>query len=101
MRELKYAPQLLGQVLYPGGAPISPENYSFEGESARAIYFKQTMDGLDSDEFDFLKEYVIYYINAPFFEGLEEMIAKADNLKTPLELSEFIFELLDYGIDIF
>jgi hypothetical protein len=101
MRELKYAPQLLGEVFYPGGAPISPENYSLEGSSARAVYFKIDEDGLDGDEFDFLKEYVIYYINAPFFEGLEEMTAKAENLKTPLELSEFIYELLDYGIDIF
>jgi len=105
MKELLTAPKMFGNTLYPGGAPLQPENHHWQDTSVRDLYFKID-DGLnDDDEFNFIKEYIIYHINAPCFsfeeKDLENLTAKAEAIKQPGELQDFVFGLLDYGIDIF
>lgn len=107
LSELSTIPRLLGQPLYPGGAPLDPKNHYWQETSAFDIAMKNYGgEDLNEDELLFLKEYVKYYALAPCWQGTEssrfkKIIDRLRYVRNGRELSAIEMELLDYGIDIF
>lgn len=97
--QLPLAPRWLGELMYPGGAPIQKENHSYEGASVDKLFSQQCAKGnLTEDQIQFLKQYLIYYVNAPIFDS-----EFTDELRGKLSMDMDIFAMmdlcLDYGLD--
>jgi hypothetical protein len=99
--DLIFVPKIAGQIFYGGGAPAHYDSFMFEDQTVREIYFKDPP--LTADEFQFLLEYVIYYIHAPIWQGeeLEAMRIRSFTITDRAQLEQFLFDLIDTGIDIF
>lgn len=76
-------PRMLGQPMYPGGAPVSPDNCSYEDQTARQLYWLESNDKATKDQIKMLKEYWIYYLKAPIWKL--DIKEEEKRLKKPLE----------------
>lgn len=97
--QLPLAPRWLGELMYPGGAPIPKDNHSYEGNSIRNLFSRACSKGdLTKDEEMFLKQYLIYYVHAPLFDS-----DFTDELRSKLNLDMEVFKMMDlcmeYGLD--
>lgn len=101
--ELPFAPKWLGELMYPQGAPIRPENHSYGGRTIQELTFLRAQnEEWSKEEMEFVKQYIIYYANAPIFdlnpdnEYVKEMREK---LTLDKSVDELIYICLEYGID--
>lgn len=119
MRELKYMPECLGNPMYPSGLYLSYQNEQWQcdikDDLVKAIknYFSFKVDGkpeLSEYEKELLFEYLVYQINAPCWEWanidnaegickLEKLRKKADEINTIDQVSDYIFDCMDIGLD--
>lgn len=96
-------PTFLDEPFYPGGFPL-PANklfYNSNGvtvsiEEMKLKYYEQEAS---AEEMALLKEYVLYFIGAPFFKVDFESEAQEQYFKTQMSLDQILDLLLDAGID--
>lgn len=101
---LPFAPRWLGQLMYPGGVPVRPENVSFEGKSIQQLVFDRA-DGKEwsAEHTEFLKQYIIYYAHAPMYELMnpypEFIYELRESLSLDMTVDELVDKCLEYGLD--
>ncbi len=117
MRSLNYIPKILGRPFYPDGFPLHFQNESWIGRNRDMLlialknyYNFYTGEEPEPSKIDeqVLTDYLVYYINAPCWKanpygigGLDNLIKRADNLKTNEDVHDFIGECLEFGLDPF
>lgn len=69
-------------------------------DTIQQLFLLKCHGKLSKDQSEILKQYVIYYINAPVFNSdyIDVLRSKVDLSMT---LDELIFECIDYGLDPF
>ena len=93
-------PTFLGQPFYPYGFPINKENISINGKSILELFLLRCEGKKDKFIDNYLKEYLIYFINAPIFSNnFTQELRKKDFKK--MKLDQAIIECLDFGLDPF
>lgn len=101
LNQIDFYPKWLGQPMYPGGIPLKPEQVKYEGRSVRDIYYDNCDgdDGIPERDEKCIRDYIIYYINAPIFQSefTEELTQNPELVK--LSLDDLIIKCLEYGID--
>lgn len=104
LAELIGVPSMFGWPNYPGGFPMSPDQISFEEKTLTQLYVKSVMDSshrsvaADPLEEELLKNYVIYYLHAPCWRGLSEVL---DQDLVAMSFDELTMICVDNGLDPF
>ncbi len=89
---------------YPGMLPVPADNIKFMGRPVLEVflkYGKKPTDAYTPGEFEFLKQYVAYYLNAPCWDLPQEFRNKALNISTIEEFEAVVSEALDFALDVF
>lgn len=99
---LPMAPRWLGELMYPGGVPVPKDNVSFGDKSIQQLMFDRA-DGKEwsSDHTEFVKQYIIYYANAPIWDMNDpEYVSEMRNsLTLDMSVDELIEKCMEYGLD--
>lgn len=91
-------PTFADKPFYPHGMPILPQHLSYNGKTLWQLFLLQCEDKAAEEDIDVLKEYIMYYVNAPGFI-VPEKLKKKDPKK--ISLDDLINECIDIGIDPF
>jgi hypothetical protein len=103
--DLEGIPRWLGRAMYPGGAPMRKDQISFEDHTYQELYMKRCEDICkrhvppNFDDEHLLRNYVLYYIHAPIFDGefMDELRGHGDI--EDMGLDSLVMKCLEYGID--
>ena len=104
--ELTFVPKFVGQPMYRMGLPVPNKNISIEGRSIEDLYIAKYGDAgenLTEMEERALKEWVVYYVNAPFYWPYSaELVGLFNALDLDNHtLEDFIDKCLEHGLDPF
>ena len=100
MKELTTIPRYLGRPLYPMGTPLKSDQHSVESLTIGEIFFKHAEGKASEFEEKCLKEYIIYYVNAPIFDSeFSDELRKKPLMSLPID--DLIMECIEYGLDPF
>jgi hypothetical protein len=94
-------PTYLGEPLYPAGFPLKPEQIRYNDKTIQDIFLDYCGQIKTKESENILKEFVLYYINAPVFDSefTRELTENKD--LNSLSLDDLIMKCLDYGLDPF
>lgn len=108
INNLNYIPRWLGQPQYFGGLPMEPQyfylGYEEPDKPSKNVLEVYYRDALTKDEFEFCRDYIAYYVYAPVWTHhepeFEAYIKSIFDIKDHDGLQQFVFGLLDFGLDI-
>lgn len=118
---LPFMPKWLGEPMYPAGFPFQPEDFNVQtglgGRSATLRerineYYLECLDEkggildnppLSDDDFQVLRQWVIYFLNAPIWSlhgtpDFERLKAKALTVSSWRALNEVAHDCLEFGL---
>lgn len=97
---MNITPTFLDQPLYPNKMPLNADQVYIEGESIQTIFLRYCAETATPSDEEILRQYAIYYINAPGFNNDLTDQLRAKDLKN-MSLEVIIYECLEYGLDPF
>lgn len=89
-------PRIAGNALYPGGAPVSQESCHYDDKTPSELFALHNQDKLDEFGQQMLKDWMIYFMTAPIFQG---QLGK-DALEK-MSVDELWEECMSIGLDPF
>ena len=97
IEQLTTIPRKKGKPLYPNRNPIDVSEYIIGTGNVQQLLIKSAALPLEDKELNALKEYLVYYINAPCFnDGSDEykiIIEHTNKLELELTYLDDLFEL--------
>ena len=101
LEECQYCPNFLGKPIYPMGFPTMPQHLTFNGQTVQQMFMMYCRkEKWNEEQTEFMKQYLVYYMNAPVWQSPQIDAAKL-KMKKSLPFNQLIWILLSVGLDPF